>query len=573
MIRRRQTTVPDNRHRPAGIHRNTRPLFVVLLLPMAAGLAVAALMASGVYRSNLAGLGSKRLETVNWQQADAAMKQAQPGYVRKFAYYKLREGQTLAGVAAFFGIDERKLARMNPGIIAAGATIKLPPIEKPFQPVTGPNGRLRTAVVKQDRTMLRVSQQYRLRQPVVTTVPELMEFLAPYDAIERAGPGVYRLKRAVSLDGDIRLDVTPATVNRLELASTKGQTICLCFDQSAVLFKDVAITTYDPATGQPDKQYFDGRSFVRMKNGRMDIIGSRFTYLGNALGGADDSISADDAGEAALRTKAHEKPKADPNDPIQSEGGVYGISWRISKGTYGANVTTGWVENSRFDYNHFGAFTFGASGMAWVGNHFARNDVYGLDPHDDSNNALVIGNVFEHNGKHGFIVSKRCNYNIIRGNVSTGNKLHGFMLHQDSAYNLIDNNIAHGNYDNFVIYQSNYNTISNNRSYEPMAAHVRINSRAANNYVTGNHLVGGSRGVYLYDTVRNTYISGNVFSGARRNLKTMNAVNTLLANNTVDGLTYDLAPDDGERMIYGPNRIDTAKRPVPDMASHQPLKQ
>src|SRR5687767_15997739 len=113
-----------------GIHRNMRPVFLLMLIPMAIGLAVAAAIASGLYRHNLADVGNRRLETQNWQAAQQVMAAAQPQYDRKFAYYKVKDFQTWPVLAAFFGVDERKLRALNPGILAVGTTIKVPPIEK-----------------------------------------------------------------------------------------------------------------------------------------------------------------------------------------------------------------------------------------------------------------------------------------------------------------------------------------------------------------------------------------------------------------------------------------------------------
>ena len=84
------------------------------------------------------------------------------------------------------------------------------------------------------------------------------------------------------------------------------------------------------------------------------------------------------------------------NKKVLSEGATYGFSYRVSPSGYWARSTRPVGSRTRpFKNNHFGGYTFGATGMLWKDNLFAHNDVYGLDPHDDSNNALVIeGNHF-----------------------------------------------------------------------------------------------------------------------------------------------------------------------------------
>lgn len=531
------------RKKTKNLRRNVRPTLLLLLIPIGVGLFTLSLVLSGLYYKVLAEIGNQHLVTPGWDGAAASMQAAQPNYERKFAYYKVKEGQTLSSIAAFFGVKLEELTRLNPGQIVTGVTIKIPPVEEPLQPTSGANGKISQAVVVNDNGLLRITQKYNLKQPVVTTIPELMKFLSSYQAIEQTGPLSYRLNKAISLQGDIRLDMTPTTIKKLEIKSTSGETLCLCMDESSALVKGVEVTTYDPATGQPDATYDDGRSFVRMKNGRLDVIDSHLHHLGTSL----DLKGID--------------PKT---RPTETEGGMYGMSWRISKESLGVEIATGWVEGSTFDHNHYGAYTFGASGMMWKGNLFADNDIYGLDPHDDSNNALIEDNIFYHNKKHGFIVSKRCNYNIIRNNISMDNAYHGFMLHENSAYNVIENNISYGNADNFVIYQSNFNTIANNKSYSPRLSHVRINQASANSFVTGNEFEGGVRGVYLYGGVSNVLIEKNSVHGVEKTLATNDANNVLFANNDIDRINYDIEP--GDRLIYGENTIDARDAVIPTRA-------
>lgn len=523
-----------------GFRRNIRPTILLLLIPLGVGLFTLSLVLSGLYYKVLAEIGNQHLVTPGWEAAAVSMQEAQPNYERKFAYYKVKEGQTLESIAEFFGAKQEELARLNPGQIVSGVTIKIPPIEKPYEPTAGANGKISQAVIADNNGFLRITQKYNLKQPVVTTIPELMNFLSKYDAIEQTGPLSYRLNKAISLQGDIRLDMTPETIKKLEIKSANWQTLCLCMDESSALIEDVEITTYDPATSRPDTNYADGRGFVRMKNGRMDVINSNLHHLGTSLDlkGVDSKLR-----------------------PAEAEGGMYGMSWRISKETLGAQIATGWIEGSTFNHNHFGAYTFGASGMMWRGNLFADNDVYGLDPHDDSNNALVENNIFYRNKKHGFIVSKRCNYNIIRNNISMDNTYHGYMLHANSAYNVIENNVSYGNADNFVIYQSNFNTIRNNKSYNSRLSHVRINEASANSFVTGNEFEGGRRGVYVYGGASNVLVQQNMIHGPEKSLATNSAKNVLFAQNNIDHINYDIAPDD--RLIYGVNTISPRSAVIP----------
>jgi hypothetical protein len=536
-VARRKSVGPANRW------INLRPASLFLILPIAISALTFTAVGTGLYEFHLANQTAKRLQTDRWEDAAETMKSAQPDYHRKFAYYEIKPGQSIENVAHFFGVPVAKLKRMNAGLLIPGATIKIPPVERPLTAVPS-NHALRHAVVTVDGDLLRITNEYYQNRPIFTTFPELMVRLRAYNAISKIGPKSYRLNRAISVQGDIRLIVTPATVRKIELVSTPDVLASLVFDQSSVLFKGVEITSIDPSTGKPDVNSPNGRSFLRMKNGRMDVIDSKISWLGNGL---KETLS----------------PKARVST-AQNEGGTYGFSYRISKGKLGVEVSTGWVENSTFEHNHFGAYSFGASGIMWKDNLFTHNEVYGLDPHDDSNNALVVGNRFLYNGKHGFIVSKRCNFNVIRNNTSVGNKLHGFMLHEDSAYNVIEDNVSYDNVDNFVIYGSNWNTIRHNVSYLPRKTHVRVNAVAHNTYIVDNKFYGGPRGVYLYDGAATTYIADNRFPGVGRPLHTKGAKNTFFGDNRTPSYDFKITP--GDTVIFGKNSVDREKFSVPSRA-------
>jgi parallel beta-helix repeat protein len=527
--------VKKSQHKKRGFFRNVKPSLLLLLLPIAAGLAVIFLIGSGIYVNKLTNIGSNRLITKNWQQAGNALQQTQPQYGQKFAYYKVKLGQTLADLSTYFSVDQATLTKMNPGIITAGTTIKVPPVQHPLVPTSGSNGLISNAVVTNDGDMIRVTNKYGKGAQIVTTIPELMQFLKPYGAISEMSNKVFLINKAFSLDENIRLDITPTTVSKLLLRSSPYDVSCLCMDGGVMLIQDVSISSYDPATEGPDTNSKDGRAFIRMLNGRMDILNSDITWLGNP--NKDENV-----------------PGLNNVKPSLREGGVYGTSWRVSKGMLGINIATGWVENNTFEHNHFGAYSFGASGIMWKSNQFSYNEIYGLDPHDDSNNATIEDNVFSHNSKHGFIMSKRCNYNIVKDNISYDNKYHGFMLHENSAYNLVEDNISYGNTDNYVIYNSNFNTIRDNKSYNPKSSGIRINQPSYNNFITDNQLYGGGRGIYLYDGVNSTYISGNTILGTKKIIQTSGATNTYFAQNIISSLTYEIPSSD--RFVYGPNDIE-----------------
>ncbi|HEX5796856.1 MAG TPA: right-handed parallel beta-helix repeat-containing protein [Candidatus Saccharimonadales bacterium] len=512
--------------------RNLKPTMVIIFIPVLLAMFVFYYIFSDSFKAYLAQRGSERLITENWPVARDTLAAEQPNYEPKNAYYKMKERQDLTWAAEHFGVSLAELKKLNPGSIVYGTTIIVPPVQKPLSEEPNLSNSLGRAQVRVDKNgFIQVVNEFS-NEEINLTVPKLASLLASQNAIEKVGDKHYRVLKPIYLLDNFRLDITSDTVEKLELYSGPDfDTTCLCFENSAILIKDVEITSYDPSTKGPDTEHKDGRSFIRaLKSSRMDVLNSRITYLGEGL-----------------YDKNNRKP-------IMENGGTYGISWRIPDGTLGSEIATGWVENSTFEKNHFGAYTFGVSGMMWRGNTFVHNDVYGLDPHDDSNSATVVNNKFLENGKHGFIVSKRCNFNVIRNNISSGNKLHGFMLHQDSVHNLIENNIAERNTDNFVIYASSFNAIRDNKSYDASGSHVRINESSKQNYVINNEFHGGNKGVYIYGNSLNVLVVGNKFANNKEAVVTRGARNVIIVDNFIRRVSYNISP--GDRVIFGPNDVN-----------------
>jgi len=531
---------------PRPIQRNRRQLSTALIIiPMvAAGLTIYYVLSNSIM-AQFANLANTRLTTPGWRSAAAALSSSKPTYGTKFSYYKLQEGQSLAWAANHFSVSLAKLQQLNPGNVVWGTTIMVPPVEQPLQPFPVSAATTSGIVPSEIDGIIYIKNSFQ-NQEALVTIPQLMDLLKPYGAISQLGPKKFLLNKPLFIQDNIQVDITSDTVTNLLLRSSPNYDITtLTFQNSEALIKGVSVSSFDPATSRPDTNYTDGRSFVRAyENSRMDVIDSNFSYLGMGL-------------------KQLRNPPTESSLKFVPDGGVYGISWRISSGTYGQQIVTGWVQNSTFEHNYIGGFTFGASGMMWQGNLFTNNTVYGLDPHDDSDNATIEDNRFISNGKHGFIVSKRCDYNVIKDNVSVDNTLHGFMLHDNSDYNIIENNISIGNSDNFVILGSSFNQISNNKSYNPRNSAIRINTGpdegkvSLDNYVVNNLIYGGKKGVYLYGGINGADITGNTFYNVTNQLVTKGTQEALYTGNQSNSLGYQVGGKD--RVVFGVNSINDAK--------------
>lgn len=531
--------------RKASKRRKPRLGTILIIIPLVAAVTTFYYLFGSGLMTQFANRGNSRLTTDGWQTAQASMASARPQYGPKFAYYKLQQGQNLAWAANHFSVSLTKLQQLNPGNPVFGTTIMVPPVEQPLAPFDPAKAGLSGIGVTQFQGITYVENHFTNPEAMVT-IPQLMKLLQPYGVISQTGPKTFLINKPLFIQDNIRVDITSDTVTTLLLRSAPNYDITtLTFQNSEVLIKGVTISSFDPATGKPDTTANDGRSFLRAyQNGRMDIIDSTASYLGMTLGQIKNPV---------IRAKI----------PFVNQGGVYGVSWRIGTGTFGQDIATGWVEDSTFEHNHIGAFTFGASGMMWQSNLFTANEVYGLDPHDDSNNATIEYNRFIANGKHGFIVSKRCDYNTIKDNISVDNVLHGFMLHDNSDYNIIENNVSIGNQDNYVIYGSSFNQISNNKSYDPKGSNIRINvgpgqgAIALQNYLVNNLLYGGKKGIYLYAGVNGVDITGNTFYNVTNQLITDSAQRVIYTGNRSNGVGYQVTAKD--RVVFGVNSISHSK--------------
>jgi poly(beta-D-mannuronate) C5 epimerase len=156
----------------------------------------------------------------------------------------------------------------------------------------------------------------------------------------------------------------------------------------------VKISSWDPTARSVDTKADDGRAFLLAMGGRMNIAHADLGHLGFGTGTSS------------------------------------GVAWRGGDHLAGQPrvPADGDVTDSVLHDNWFGAYTFEAQGMTWIGNTLANNAAYGFDPHDLSNDFVVMNNVARGNGRHGFIFSRGCDRNVLLNNVAYDNRGHGFMI-------------------------------------------------------------------------------------------------------------------------------------------------
>lgn len=425
--------------------------------------------------------------------------------------YQVQEGESLGSIASKFGIDINTLREANisrltnwnsvePGFIVniPGKDVKLSAQNKfNFQRIY-PD--ILQIVYDQNSKSIVVSGR---REKI--TLRDIKNSVGN-QYLEETQPKVWDLKASLYIRSGVTLTLDKNEVEWLRLASNKkGFSILRAFN-GTIFINGVKISSWDNEKKDYDKDTKDGRSYILVKDGsRMDIYNSDLSYLGY------------------------------PRTP-DLNASPYGVSWRMSNGKLGTTLLTGEIINSKFHHNYFGAYTFGATGMKWVGNEFFDNIKYGLDPHDDSNGFLVENNKFYNNGSHGLIFSKRCINNTIRNNISYNNKLHGIMLHEKSNNNLIENNILYGNKaDGVALWRSSNNLIRNNAIKDNNKSGVRGNMSSNSNVIIANTITANVKnGVYFYENANSNIIRDNNISNNFSAIYIRSKDNELVKN-TLDG--------------------------------------
>lgn len=425
--------------------------------------------------------------------------------------YIYQEGDTLEGVANKYGVTLENLLAVNGSkitnwnLLDPGVSLTIPPKKI--------NLGLQTKFNYQ-RTypdVLSVFYDAPSDQIIVSgrgKIVTLKDIAAQVgkELLEETKPGIWDLKASIYLRSGLTLNIKNNEVKWLRLESTDKKITRIFAYNSDVFIDGVKITSWDKYKNDYDRDYSNGRSFVLVKDGsRMDIHDSEIAYLGY--------------------------PRQE-----NLEYSPYGISWKMSKESYGKTILTGDVRNSKFHNNYFGAYTFGATGMVWKGNEFYENIRYGLDPHDDSNGFLVANNVFRNNGSHGLIFSKRCLNNVIVNNVSHDNVLHGIMLHELSNKNYITNNIIYRNNDGIALDHSSNNFLQNNKIYENKRG-VRADKISLNNQIENNSIKDNSQyGIYLYGNSNDNSIKNNTLTNNNIALYIKSSNNQALNNTLSDNI-------------------------------------
>ena len=120
---------------------------------------------------------------------------------------------------------------------------------------------------------------------------------------------------------------------------------------------------------------------------------------------------------------------------------------------------TGVLIGNVFTDMYYAFYSYEAEDVAIIGNTYADNIVYGIDPHDRSRRLIIAGNeAYGTKQYHGIIISREVDDSWIFNNHSYRNNGSGIVLDRASVNNVIANNITeHNKKDGITIYESQNN--------------------------------------------------------------------------------------------------------------------
>lgn len=154
------------------------------------------------------------------------------------------------------------------------------------------------------------------------------------------------------------------------------------------------------------------------------------------------------------------------------------------------------IADNSFRNLYYGFYCFEADDVALIGNEYADNIVYGIDPHDYSRRLTIAYNTaYGSSKKHGIIISREVDDTAIVGNLAFDNHGSGIMVERQSRGALVYGNASFDNVqDGISIFESDCGVHAANRVEGNRRKGVNLrNSRDIGlfaNYVVGNSEAG-----------------------------------------------------------------------------------
>lgn len=150
---------------------------------------------------------------------------------------------------------------------------------------------------------------------------------------------------------------------------------------------------------------------------------------------------------------------------------------------------------------YFGFFSFGAVGVEVIQNEIVASHVYGIDPHDATNDMLIAQNTVTGTRRsHGIILSREIHDAMVVLNQSSDNAGAGLFIDKGSHDVTFARNRSFANgKDGIVVYESRDIDITNNELFANGRAGVRVRASADIRVLRNAIRHNAGPGIFVYD--------------------------------------------------------------------------
>lgn len=162
------------------------------------------------------------------------------------------------------------------------------------------------------------------------------------------------------------------------------------------------------------------------------------------------------------------------------KGKSYGLTFSTCRFCLEADATlprpAGALVGNTFTRMYYGFYSYEAENVAIVGNTYADNIVYGIDPHDRSRRLIIARNDVYGSGKlHGIILSREVNDSWVFSNNSHDNAGSGIVLDRNCTGNVVEGNTAARNgRDGITFFESSGNVTWGNKAVRNASSGIRV---------------------------------------------------------------------------------------------------
>jgi parallel beta-helix repeat protein len=321
------------------------------------------------------------------------------------------------------------------------------------------------------------------------TLPLLAQLINDPTWLAETSPGVFELKASLVQEAGTTLDVEAPGVSLLRMDI--NQAVTIGGSGATANFDGVVVESWDPQKDEPVTSPTFGRPFVLYENAsQLNILHSTMEYLGS-----DETSS-------------------------------YGVSWRVGG-------TSGVVDDSLFQHNFFGVYTYEAAHVTFENSTFRYNTFYGIDPHTYSTNLTITKNNVYGNSDHGIVFSRYVTNSVVSGNYVHDNKVNGIMMDFHSDGNVISHNVVTGNAQGIVMSGSAQDNVFDNTIANNVVGIRASHDGADLDNIHNNAITGGKIGIQLYAGATATQVIDNSIKGPSSTGLVLDSPRSVVSANTI----------------------------------------